>query len=210
MTPSEKKPVREKSDGPGNSYRNWTLVVLLLAALAVPVLAPMLFAQEAATKEFSKYVDAKGNISLPKNFETEFAHLGTIAVATKKDQPVDELHVTYTRPEDINAFQKDGKFPDGAVLVKTVRSVTKEKLTTGQTSYAKDVKIRFVMVKDANGRFKDNDLWGSGWGWALYEGGDRKTQVASDYRTECRTCHIPARKNDWVFTQCYPLLKKKE
>ena len=210
MNSTEDKPVQENSGRSGNSYRRWSLLGLLLAALAVPVVAPMLFAQEGATKEFSKYVDAKGNISLPKNFETEFAHLGTIAVATKKDQPVDELHVTYTRPEDIKVFQKDGKFPDGAVLVKAGRGVTKEKLTTGQTSYAKNVKVWFVMVKDSEGRFKDNDLWGSGWGWALYEGDDRMTQVASDYRSECRRCHIPARKNDWVFTQCYPLLKKKE
>ena len=87
----------------------------------------MLFAQEPATEGVLKIRRCKGNISLPKNFETEFAHLGTIAVATKKDQPVDELHVTYTRPEDIKAFQKDGKFPDGAVLVKAVRKCHKRK-----------------------------------------------------------------------------------
>jgi hypothetical protein len=186
-------------------------VGLLLAAVTVSTFVQVLFAQDKpAAKEFSKYVDDKGNIALPDNFETEFAHLGTIAVATKKDQPVDELHVTYTRPEDIEAFQKNGKFSDGAVLVKAVRKVQKEKLTTGQTSYAGDVDVWFVMIKDAEGRFKDNDLWGSGWGWALYEGDDRMTQVASDYRSECRTCHVPARKNDWIFTQCYPLLKKKE
>lgn len=199
---------------PSKTHR-WLPAGLTLAALALAISAPFVFAQEnvaekvAQEERFSKYVDAEGNISLPEDFETEFAHIGTIAVESKRDKPVNELHVSYARKEDVKAFQKDGKFPDGAVLVKTVYHVNKEKLTTGQTSFAKDVNVWFVMIKDAEGRFPDNDLWGSGWGWALYEGGDRKTQVATDYRTECRTCHIPAKKNDWVFTQCYPLLTQK-
>ncbi len=190
------------------------LAVLGLAVASFAIVGPFLFAQDdtpnAAAKSFSKYVDEKGNIRLPEDFETEFAHIGTIAVESKKDKPVDSLHSTYARKEDVKAFQRDGKFPDGAVLVKTVYNVNKEKLTTGQTSFAKDVDVWFVMIKDAEGRFPDNDLWGSGWGWALFDGSDRKEQIASDYRSECRTCHIPARDNDWVFTQCYPLLKKTE
>jgi hypothetical protein len=204
-----------------SSVRRWLPFGVLLGGLVLVVAAPLVFAQDGAkatktqpdaekSESFSKYVDAQGNISLPEDFETEFAHIGTVAVESKRDKPVDELHVSYARKEDVKAFQKDGKFPDGAVLVKTVYHVNKEKMTSGQTSFAKDVNVWFVMIKDAKGRFPDNDLWGSGWGWALYEGGDRKTQVAEDYRTECRTCHIPAKKNDWIFTQCYPLLKKIE
>ncbi|OWY65378.1 hypothetical protein B7486_42335 [cyanobacterium TDX16] len=186
----------------------WYVACCILVAVCVQGLR-VLQAQDAATDQFSKYVDAKGNISLPDDFETQFVHIGTIAVATKKDQPVDELHGTYTRREDLAAFQRDGKFPDGAILVKDVRAATGAKMTTGAASYAADVKIWFVMVKDAKGRFKENDLWGDGWGWALFEGKDRKTQVATDYRTDCRSCHVPAKMNDWVYTQCYPALRGK-
>lgn len=182
-----------------------TILFVALTALG----AYYLQAAGADEKPFSDCVDAKGNISLPDDFETGYVHLGTIAVAPKKDQPVGELHETYTRKEDLKAFQRDGKFPDGAVLVKAVRAATGEKLTTGEASYAAEVKVWFVMVKDAKGRFKGNDLWGDGWGWALFNGPDRKTQVATDYRTDCRTCHVPAKKNDWLYTQCYPLLKEK-
>lgn len=182
-----------------------TAVALLLASAGISLLN----AQAPTDRPFSKYVDAKGNISLPEKFETEFVHLGSIAVATKAGAPVDELHGTYARAEDVTEFQKSGKFPDGAILVKEVRSTKSEEMTTGDASYAADVNVWFVMVKDDKGRFKDNDLWGSGWGWALFNGDDRKTQVATDYRTDCRTCHIPAKKTDWIFSQCYPLLEKR-
>src|SRR5215813_4693299 len=68
--------------------------------------------------KFSPYVTKDGGISLPAEYRDKFEHMGTWAVATKPDKPVDELHVVYTRPEDIQAYRRDGKFPDGAVLFK--------------------------------------------------------------------------------------------
>ena len=165
-----------------------------------------LCAQLAKPNVFSKYVDASGDISLPDDFEKAFVHIGTVAVAPKPDQPVNELHGTYTRPEDLDAFLKDGKFPDGAVLVKEVRSTSNSKLTTGEATYGADIKVWFVMIKDSKGRFPENELWGDGWGWGLFEGKDRTRQVAVDYSAECRSCHVPAKKQDWVYTQCYPAL----
>ncbi|MDB5348530.1 MAG: cytochrome c, class [Schlesneria sp.] len=181
--------------------------VLLSVTCSIVMIAGV-SAQERSEKQFSKYVDSKGNISLPEEFETTFVHLGSIAVAPKTGADVTELHATYTRAEDVKAFQKDGHFADGAILVKEVRSAKGEDLPTGHTRFAADVKIWFVMVKDGTGRFKDNDLWGDGWGWALFNANDRTKQVATDYRTDCRTCHVPAKGNDWIYTQCYPSLKK--
>jgi hypothetical protein len=64
------------------------------------------------------------------------------------------------------------------------------------------------MVKDSKGRFPKNDLWGDGWGWALFEAKDAKKNVATDYKTDCRTCHVPARKDDWLYIRGYPVLAK--
>jgi mono/diheme cytochrome c family protein len=161
-----------------------------------------------ASTRFSPYVDEKGNIALPENFETEFVHIGTVAVTPKPGESVNEIHGTYTRKEDLDAFRRDGRFPDGAVLVKDVRSTTNSKLTTGNAAYGAAVKVWFVMIKDAKGRFPDNEIWGDGWGWGLFEGKDRTKQVAVNYATECRSCHVPAKKNDWVYTQCYPALSE--
>lgn len=177
-----------------------TSLVLLVASLVAVVQA------QQPPGEFSPYVDAKGKISLPDDFETTLVHLGTVSVEKAAEKPVEELHDTYTRKEDLAAFRRAGKFADGAILVKTVRAVTNEKLTTGAASYGSDVKVWFVMVKDATGRFPENELWGDGWGWALFEGKDRNEQIAVDYRTECRSCHVPAKRTDWVYTKCYPAL----
>jgi cytochrome c len=157
---------------------------------------------------FSPYVSKDGAISLPKDYRETFVHMGSWAVAKAADKPVDELHNVYARAEDIKAFRRDGKFPDGAALVKEVTNVKGEKLTTGQSSWSTDMKIWFVMIKDSKGRFPDNGLWGDGWGWALFKGNDTAHNVATDYTTDCKTCHIPAKKDDWIYTRGYPVLGK--
>ena len=76
--------------------------------------------REERIGEFSPYVSKDGAISRPTNYRDTFQHIGTSAVATKPGQPVDELHNVYSRPEDVRAYRRDGKFPDGAVLVNEV------------------------------------------------------------------------------------------
>ena len=68
-----------------------------------------------AAGDFSPYVTKDGGISRPTDYRDTFEYLGTYAVATKPDQPVDEMHDVYARPEDVRAYRRDGKFPDGAV-----------------------------------------------------------------------------------------------
>ncbi len=161
-----------------------------------------------AADDFSPYVTKDGGISRPTDYRETFLHLGTFAVATKPNQPVDEMHNVYARPEDVLAYRRDGKFPDGAVLVKEVTRVGSEKLTTGQSHWSTDTKLWFVMVKDAKGRFPGNDLWGDGWGWALFMAKEPARNVATDYSTDCKLCHIPARKDDWIYVRGYPVLAK--
>jgi Cytochrome P460 len=157
---------------------------------------------------FSPYVTKDGGISRPTNYRETFLHLGSWAVATKPDKPVDEMHNVYARPEDVQAYRRDGKFPDGAVLVKDVTHVGSTKLTTGESHWSTDIKIWFVMIKDSKGRFPGNDLWGDGWGWALFEAKEPARNVATDYKTDCKLCHVPAKKDDWVYIRGYPVLRK--
>ena len=162
----------------------------------------------ARAAEFSPYVSKDGGITRPTDYRDTFEFLGTYAVATKPDKPVAEMHVVYARPEDVRAYRRDGKFPDGATLVKEVTKVGAAKLTTGQAHWAADIKLWFVMIKDAKGRFPENDLWGDGWGWALFLDKEPSKNVATDYEIDCKTCHIPAKKDDWIYVRGYPTLSR--
>jgi cytochrome c len=158
--------------------------------------------------DFSPYVAKDGTITRPADYRETFEHIGTSAVATKQGGVIDEIHSVYSRADDVKAFRRDGKFPDGAVLVKEVTKVTSEKLSAGQAHYSGDNLLWFVLVKDAKGRFPGNDLWGDGWGWGLFLAGEPAKNVATDYKSDCKVCHIPAKQDDWIYVRVYGGLKK--
>jgi hypothetical protein len=153
------------------------------------------------------YVDSKGAIALPKAFRQKWSHLGSWFVPDEK-APGYGVHDVYTQPGVVEAYRKTGRFPDEAVLVKEIRKVRSERLTTGEASWAGDTAVWFVMVKDRKGRFKDSPNWGSGWGWALFEARDPTKNASTDYQKDCTGCHTPARENDWVFVRGYPALRE--
>ena len=102
---------------------------------------------------YSLYVDQKGGISLPKNYKTKWSHLGSFAVAKKKGQNISSMHDVYTQPEVVEIFNRTGKFPDGAVLVKEVRGANSGRMTTGHVAWSAGMDVWFVMIKDTKGRF---------------------------------------------------------
>lgn len=172
-----------------------------------------------AEKPFAPNVDLKtGAISVPDDY-TLWATLGTWAHAdTKGKSGSHEYHVVYTQPETINFYQKYGRYPDGAVLVKELLHAETMQMTTGPAvSHATKIKGWFVLVRDTQGRFKNSKLWGDGWGWSLFNAPDSKNTVSTDYQENCLACHLPARdlaKDDaqeedkWIYTMGYPVLNK--
>ena len=179
-----------------------TGVGVVVAAIVGLMLSPVL-----ADDGFSPYVDDEGNISFPEGFRTSMVHLGSWFVP---EGDASGFHDVYTEKATVEAFRKTGKFPDGATLVKELRASNAGSYTTGEgVSYATDgLKQWFVMIKDANGRFGDNPLWGDGWGWALYKPDDPLKNVATDYSKDCISCHVPAKATDWVYIEAYPTLKR--
>ena len=180
----------------------------LTFAAAMAALGAVLAIGGAASAEaFSPYVDDQGNISIPEGFRGWY-FLGTWGVAADEEGAAGSkgFHNVYTQPETVAAFRKTGKFPDGAVLVKELLSAKTDTMTTGEISHATETEGWFVMVKDAKGRFKGNPLWGRGWGWVLYNAEDPQTPATEDFKTECIPCHIPAKKDDWIYVRGYPAL----
>jgi len=152
----------------------------------------------------SNTVAESGDITLPDGFET-WPTLGSWSTADA-DGVQNGMHQVYASPGTIEGFKQNGSFPDGSVLVKEVRGAATANLSTGAASYATKKQVWFVMVKDTQGRFANNALWGDGWGWALFEAADPAKQVATDYKVDCQGCHIPAQETDWIYTAAYPVL----
>jgi len=153
-------------------------------------------------------VDAMGNLHVPDAYRTTFQALGSWAVAADQGQGSKEIHVVYASPGTIAAYRESGHFPDGAVLVKEVFQAATGPMTTGAVSRAEALKGWFVMMKDVNGRHVGNKLWGDGWGWSWFDAANPSKTTSTDYRLNCRSCHVPAQASEWVYVGGYPPLKR--
>jgi hypothetical protein len=152
--------------------------------------------------------DASGNLHVPDAYRTTYESLGSWAVAADGDKGSKELHVVYASPGTIAAYRKDGHFSDGAVLVKEVFHTATQEMTTGVVSRAGTLKGWFVMMKDSQGRYPNNKLWGNGWGWSWFDAADPTKTTSTDFRSNCLPCHVPARASDWVYVGGYPALSR--
>ncbi|EEX66171.1 cytochrome P460 family protein [Vibrio metoecus] len=153
----------------------------------------------------SEFVDKEGNITLPSDFRTSTTHLGSWFVPAGE---ASGFHGVYANQGTIEYFRKHGKFPDGAVIIKELRASNSGNYTTGSgvSHETGNLKQWFVMVKDSKERFSNNPVWGDGWGWALFKTENPTKNVATNYKTDCMGCHLPAKDKDWIYTEGYPVL----
>ena len=159
-----------------------------------------------AKKTYTDLVDAEGNICLSNNYRQNWSHLGSWIVADPK-APGHGFHDVYTQQETVEAYRQNGRFPDGAVMIKEIRAIASGERSTGKASWAGKNTVWFVMVKDTIGRFTGNAHWGDGWGWAFFEAGNHPLNTSKGYMKSCQGCHQPAKASDWVYIEGYPTLK---
>jgi hypothetical protein len=155
-------------------------------------------------------VDPNGNLRVPADYRTSYQFLGSWAIANAKAQGSKGLHVVYASPGAIAAYRKDGRFPDGSVLVKEVYETATESMTTGTVSHAQKLKGWFVMVKDSKNSHPGNDLWGDGWGWSWFDADKPSKTTSANYKVECLACHEPVRGKDLIYVDGYPPLNRAQ
>lgn len=179
--------------------------VILVAAL----FAGTASADELAARTYRDLVGAAGEIRLPTDFRRQWIHLGSWLVDDPQ-APGHGFHDVYAAQEAVAGYLKRGVFPDGSVLVKEIRKIGSGPRTTGPARWATEPAVWFVMVKDSTGRFPGNPHWGDGWGWALFEAGNRGRNVSKGYAESCKACHQPAAKTDRVYIEGYPSLQPEK
>ncbi len=157
----------------------------------------------------NKAVDEQGNISLPSAFRMNMIHLGSWFVP---EGGASGFHDVFTTASAASYYRENGKFPDGAVLVKELRAHDSGDYTTGQNVSHSNTTIKqwFVMVKDQNNQFSDRPDWGNGWGWALFKPDSPEQNVVTDYQKDCLGSHLPATATDLVYVEAYPTLSESK
>jgi hypothetical protein len=153
-------------------------------------------------------VDAGGNLHVPPDYRTTYQMLGSWAIAADDGRGSKDFHVVLASPGSIDAYSKNGHFPEGTVLVKEVFTAATKEMTTGTVSRADKLSGWFVMVKDSSGRYSANALWGDGWGWSWFDAADPSKTTSKNYKNDCRSCHVPAQASEWVYVDGYPALKR--
>jgi hypothetical protein len=177
----------------------------ILASLPTPTAQGL----EATLDGFDLAVGADGDIQVPElDYRRDWTLLGSWSVAADDGDGAQGMHNVYTQPEAVDAYRRTGSFPDGTVLIKELFSTLTEEMTTGTVSRAGETAGWFVMVKDANGRFDGNALWGDGWGWSFFSADDSTVTTSTDYVADCMGCHVPAQDTDWIYVQGYPVLSE--
>ena len=107
------------------------IVVGLVSSLAVSatVYGQLGTATVTSGSRTEAVVDVNGNLRVPADYRTAYQFLGSWAVAADQGQGSKEVHVVYASPGAVAAYRKDGRFPDGSVLVKEVFEATTGAMT---------------------------------------------------------------------------------
>jgi Cytochrome P460 len=190
-----------------NSYLTYALVTA--AAGLLPLVSRGGDAsthKERSADSAQSVVDGKGNLHVPANYRLEYEYLGSWAVAADPGSGSKEIHVVFASPKSADAYKRQGHFPNGTVLVKEVFEAATASMTTGTVSHPEKLKGWFVMVRGPSDRYPGNSLWGDGWGWAWFDASDPARTTSTDYRTNCRTCHVPAQASEWIYVSGYTSL----
>lgn len=182
--------------------------IALVSAIAAAFLASTFDSEEGrAAGDGTKWVDASGNMRIPTNYRTSYEYLGSWSIAGD-DKGAKQIHAVYASPGTAAAYRKDGKFPDGAILIKEVYSASTAKMTTGTVSREDTLAGWFMLVKDSKNTHPANKLWGNGWGWSWFDAGNPIKTTSTDFHTDCLGCHVPAKASDWIYVSGYSVLKK--
>jgi hypothetical protein len=184
-------------------------LVMAASVLLIAALGESGAREPGGTSGAQNVVDGNGNLHVPEKYRREYEYLGSWAVAADQGQGSKELHVVYASPGATEAYRAGGHFPDGTVLVKEVFQAATAPMATGTVSHADVLKGWFVMVRDTTGQYAGNRLWGDGWVWSWFDAGNPTGTISTDYKTDCRGCHVPAQATEWVYVGGYPSLRPK-
>jgi len=116
-----------------------------------------------------------------------------------------EFHSVYIHPDHFKVWKKTGAFPDGTIMIKEMTSVGSKQAVSGQGYFMGEYLGLEATIKDSK-RFKDEPGFWAYFSWTR-EGKPRAKTTKAEPAGKCNICHQSFAKDDWVFTQYYPVLR---
>ena len=159
------------------------------------------------TELFQPEFAADGALVRPAVTYREWVHAGTPITPHDRNggkAAFPGFHPVYIDPGALAAYERDGAWPDGAVLVKELVSVGTKRASSGKGYFMGDYIGLEVAIKDAS-RFPD-----APGNWAYFSFGHEyplADKVQAQPEEACASCHEAAADDDMVFTQYYPILR---
>ncbi len=149
-----------------------------------------------------------GELTLPEDYR-EWVFVG--APVTPNDlnggkAAFPEFHNVYIDPASYQEYRKTGKFRDGTMLLKERVSVGAMQAVSGKGYFQGNFLGLEAAVKDS-GRFSKEPGYWAYFSFTEAEGAAPKATAKAFPAADCNACHQGNAKEDWVFTQYYPVLR---
>ena len=193
----------------------WAAVVAVIAALSYAltgVAVPRAAAEDKAKEDKAKkaapveFTD-DGKLKRPVGYRN-WVYVGEVVTPNDMNDgeaSFPEFHSVYMDPESFAEYEKTGKFRDGTVLIKELSSVGTKNAPSGNGYFQGEFTGLEASIKDSK-RFKVEPG-----NWAYFSFGHKyplKAEVSKNAAAACNQCHQDnAQKDDWVFSQYYPVLR---
>ena len=181
--------------------RKFSLVGIIMISIVALLTANAVSAKESFTIK-------NGELQRPTGYR-EWIQVGTPLTPNdlndgKANFP--EFHNVYIDPESWDHWKKTGKFREGTVFVKEMVSVGSKSAASGNGYFMGEFIGLEVTIK-SKAAFPNEP---GNWAYFSFSSPDHKTikETAQAFpAAACNSCHEKSAKDDFVFTQYYPVLR---
>ena len=187
------------------NFTHLTKILTLTAIFAIPFM--LKGAEPKAESVAAAQWNAKGELLQPVNYR-EWVFVGTPVTPNDMNNgkaAFPEFHNVYIDPASWTEYKRTGKFPDGTVMVKELVSVGSKQATSGAGYFQGEFLGLEAAVKSAAKHSKEPGNWAY---YSFTQPDKAPAKLAAMMPTAtCNACHQATAKEDFVFTQFYPVLR---
>jgi hypothetical protein len=179
-----------------------------LAAMTVAgAIALLVMSPHAEARKNRAMYTVDGELLMPKDYR-QWVFVG--APVTPNDMnsgtaPFPEFHHVYINPAGFASYRKTGKFRDGTFIVKELVTVGSKSAASGNGYFPGEFIGLVAAVKDGKRFAREPGHWA--YFSFMGEGGRALSSAVSQPPAACNACHQQNAREDWVFTQFYPVLR---